>query len=332
MLDQATAIAGIVAPIFALIVLGFAAGRSGYLKAATGEGLADYVFRVAIPLLLFRTLATEPLPAAGALSLWGAYFGAIAVVWIVANLLVTRAFGRDRRAGVIAGVSAGFSNLVLLGIPLIERAFGADGLQVLFLIIAVHLPVMMVASTVLMERAVEADARAGVAGVTRPARGSSLARMARSVLLNPLVVGILAGLAWRATGLPISGPGLAALPAQVIDFIGRTTGPVALVALGLSMVRYSIAGNAWPAAAMAALALVVQPAAALALGTLAGLSGQVLTVVVLCAAMPTGVNAWLIASHFRVAQGLAGNAIALAFLGSFVTLPAWLFWMAGRGY
>ena len=309
-----------VTPVFALIALGWVCARTRYLSPAAGDGLADYVVRVAVPLLLFRTLASEPLPGAGALAIWTTYFAAIAAVWALGTLAARHLYGRDRRTGVVAGVSTSYANLVLLGIPFVERVFGPEGLQVLLLVIAVHLPVMMLLSTVLMERAVEGDAAAGVDGVVRPPPGSAMVRVARAVLANPLIVGILAGLAWRATGL-----GLPGLATQLLDYVARTTGPVALVALGLSLVRYGVAGDRFAAGTIAALALIVQPALVLAFGSGLALPERTLAVLTLCAALPTGINAWLIATHFKVAQGLSGSVIALACLGSFVTLPLWLY-------
>lgn len=46
-----------VLPIFVLILTGWLIVRLGYLKPAVGEALGDFVFRVAVPVLLFRTIA-----------------------------------------------------------------------------------------------------------------------------------------------------------------------------------------------------------------------------------------------------------------------------------
>jgi predicted permease len=69
------AVASIVGPIFALIVLGFLAARSGYLDAGHIRALGAFVLRVAMPALIFGALAGAPLGATlypGCLAVYGA--------------------------------------------------------------------------------------------------------------------------------------------------------------------------------------------------------------------------------------------------------------------
>ena len=51
-----SAIALNVAPIFILILVGWTLARTGFLKASVGDGLGEFVFKVAVPMLMFRTL------------------------------------------------------------------------------------------------------------------------------------------------------------------------------------------------------------------------------------------------------------------------------------
>jgi len=310
----------IVVPVFAMIALGYGVARSGYLSAPAGDGIADFVFKVAVPLLLFRSLSQpDPAVSSGILSTLPfllSYFSGVAVAWIVAMVLVAKVFGRGLRASVIGGVAASFSNLVLLGIPLIERAFGAAGLQILFTLIAVHLITMMSTSTLLMEYAARHD------GTTQSDFSplKILRRVVTNLAVNPIVIGIVCGLVFRWTGLPM--PDLAA---TTIEAVAQTTAPLALFALGMGLIKYAIAGNVVPAGLITGLSLVVQPFVVFALGTwVLELPLLTLQVAVLAAACPTGVNAYLFATYFGTAQGLATNAIVLALLGAVVTLPLWL--------
>ena len=305
----------VVAPVFVLVGLGWGFAVSGILSRETGDGLVAFVFTVAVPLLLARTIVLGPPLDGSVLMLWLAYFGTVLVVWTAADLGVIHLFGRGRRAGVIAGVGAGFSNLVLMGIPLTQLAFGQKGLDILFLVIAVHLPIMVGTATFLMEFALRAD------GVERgPVNVAGTAKaLARNLLSNPLVLGILFGLLWRLSGLPFGG-----VPARVTDLLGGAAGPVALFALGMGLNKYGIRGNLAPALYLTALSLAAMPAIAFLLATWLGLDDLTRKVVVLGAAMPTGVNAYLFASYFRIAEGMATNTIVLATTGALVTVPLWL--------
>ncbi|KAB2875811.1 MAG: AEC family transporter, partial [Bauldia sp.] len=166
----------IVLPVFGLIALGFALARTGLLKDQVGESLADFVFIVAIPVLIFRTLAEADFTGAAPWRIWLPFFATFGLMWILGDWLVRRLFGRDARAGLVAGISAAYGNTVLVGIPLALAAFGDAGAVPIALIIAIHLPVMMGASAILIERAERLD------GVTEAPRSAAV--MARSVLAN----------------------------------------------------------------------------------------------------------------------------------------------------
>ena len=126
------AIIDIVLPAFCLIGFGYVIARLNYLGEPVGDALADFVFKVAVPVLLMRSIATAEFGENNPWFFALAYFMAIAVVWLVAMALIRFVFKRGARAAVIAGLGASYSNLILLGIPLTERAFGEPGLQMLF--------------------------------------------------------------------------------------------------------------------------------------------------------------------------------------------------------
>ena len=313
-----TVLLDVVVPVFVLVGLGYGFAVTKVLSRETGEGLVAFVFTVAVPLLLARTIVLGPPLDASVVLLWLCYFGTVALVWTAADLGVIHLFGRGRRAGVIAGVGAGFSNLVLMGIPLVQLAYGQAGLDILFLVIAVHLPIMVGTATFLMEFALRAD---GVEKAPVNVLGTAKA-LARNLGRNPLVIGILIGLLWRLSGLPFGG-----VPARITDLLGGAAGPVALFALGMGLDKYGIRGNLAPAIYLATLSLAVMPGIALALAHLLGLDDLTRKVVVVGAAMPTGVNAYLFASDFKIAEGMATNTIVLATASALVTVPLWLAFM-----
>src|SRR5690349_8765933 len=70
----------IVAPVFALIAIGYAAALSGLLSEAAHKGISEFAFTIAMPALLFRTIAVAEVPAVDPLHLWGAYFGTVAII------------------------------------------------------------------------------------------------------------------------------------------------------------------------------------------------------------------------------------------------------------
>ncbi len=304
-------IAGLVLPVFGLIGLGYVIALSGLLSEQAGDGLAQFVITIAVPVMLFRTFATATLPDVLPWALWISYFTGILVTWISADVVIRRVFKRDANGGVIAGVSAGYSNLVLICIPLTYTAFGEAGTVPLFLIIVVHLPVMMTVSTILFARADGAPLT--LAGFAR--------KIAVNLVRNPVIIGMFSGLAWRLTGLDL-GTGTVA---TVITQLGLAAVPCALFSMGMSLKKYGIRGNIGPGAAVTALKLVLLPLVVWLMAEFVmDLPPLWVAVAVLGAANPTGINAYLFANHFGTGHGIAANAITLSTGLAVVTIGIWL--------
>lgn len=312
-------ILNVIVPIFGLIAIGFFVAKAKLVSEKSSEALARFVFVVAVPVLLFRTLATSAFGEASPLLLWFAYFSAIALSWTTGSVLVRRLTGADRRTGVIAGISSSYANTVFVAIPAIQRAYGDAGLEPLLLIIAIHLPVMMIVSTLTIERAALLDARE--AGTAPPpiSTAATMKRVLRNLATNAIVLGILAGLVWRVTGLP-----LASHVDEVTKLLGGVAGPLALLALGMSLTRCGLSGDLLPSVIVSALSLAVMPAIVFYLGSRLGLPPLWLKGAVLTAASPAGVNAYLFAAYFQFGEKLAATMVLVSTVLSVVTLSAWL--------
>ena len=301
-----------IAFVFGLVGLGYAAALSGYLRQEVGEALAEFCVSVALPLLLFRTMANADFAGASPWLLWTCYFIAVAFAWASGQIVITRLFGRDRRAGIVGGVASGFSNLVLLGIPFVLGTFGTEGFAVLSLLVSVHLPAMLAASMLQFEWA----ARGGRAAAGDP---HFLAALGRGLLTNPLIVGVLAGLAWRMAGVQ-----LPEVANRLIDSLANVAAPVALFAIGLTLKKYSLSGNYRPALAVTAIKLVAMPTVALVMALLLALPPLPAKIVVVAAALPSGVNPFLIATQFGTGQALASNALTLGTAFAVVSTSVWV--------
>jgi predicted permease len=303
--------------IFGLVAAGYAAARTRILSRSAGEGLSDFVFKVAIPFLLFDTLAAADLHGISPWRIWAGYFIPFAIVFTLGHLIVRRVFGRDARAGIVAGGSAAYANSVLIGLPLMQSAFGDNGTVYLIIVVVVHLPILMLVSVILNEWALRGDRiKAG------ESRGVALRRLARMLVFHPILLSILAGLTWRATGLTVP-----KTLAMIVEELGRPAGPLALFASGMSLVSFGVARQVQPAFAMAALKLIVMPALVYGATRLVGLPPLGVAVVTITAACPTGVNAFLVASRLGTGEALASNTLLISTAAGAVTVTLWLMLM-----
>ncbi|WP_265517988.1 AEC family transporter [Nitratireductor luteus] len=301
-----------IAFVFGLVALGYASGWRSFLNEATGEALTAFAVSVAVPLLLFRTMANADFGDGLPWGLWAAYFPAIAATWTVSQLMVVYVFKREKQAGVVGGLAGGFSNLVLLGIPFMLGVYGQRGFETLSLIVSIHLPIVIGMSILLF----------GLVGPVAGPKASPrelLADFARKMFSNPLIIGIVCGLLWRFIGMEMP-----SLMSRLVDSLANVAGPVALFAMGLGLRRYGISGNVKPAMAVAFLKLFLMPAAALVLAKLIGLPPMSAKVVVAAASLPTGVNPYLIASQFGTGQALASNTTTIGTALAVLTTAFWL--------
>lgn len=303
-----------VAPVFLLILIGWILARTGILREATGDALAEFVFKIALPTLIFRTLAEAHFDGASPFRLWVAYFGGVAVTWTVGHLIATFLFKRDAKIGVIAGMSSAFANNVFIGLPLVGRSVGDEGIVAISILLAIHLPLMMIVGTILMEHAaakVDGGGRRSLASVLKQV-GSNLSR-------NPLVIALCLGIAYNLAGL-------GALPVvlkSVVDQIASVTVAAALISLGMTLRKYPVKGNLSLAAVMAVLKLALLPACVFALAHLLDLSKAWTAAMVLTSSVPTGINAWIIATRFQSGQSLAASVISITTIFGVISVSFW---------
>lgn len=310
------ALLGVILPVFGLIGIGYFVVAVGLVSDRIGDALAEFVFTVTLPLLLFRTLSTAGWPDVSPWPFWLTYFTGVAIVWFLATVIVRKVFKRDARSGVVAGISAGYSNLVLLGIPVVNQAFGEEGLVIILMLVSIHLAVMMTASAIQTEVAAQQD------GLNDAALDllTVAKRVIISLLKNPIIIGTLSGVAYNATGLPLDG-----IPRVLIDRVADIAIPCALLALGMALKRYGVSGSIMPAAAITALKVLVLPVIIYLLARyVAHMPPLYVAVATIGATCPTGVNAYLIASRIGTGHALSATVITLSTAASLVMMGFWL--------
>lgn len=309
--------------IFVTIAIGWAAGR--FKPFAGGEAariLSNAAFYVFAPALLFRATARIDLSALP----WHAL--AAFFIPVVGCLLLLYASQR-RQAGppaqpAVRAITASFGNNAQLGIPMAAALFGETGLQLHLSIVSLHALVLLTTLTLLVERDL-AHAQARDAGAA-PSLAGTLLRTARNTVIHPIVMPVLAGMAWNLSGLPLPGP-----IDEVLQMLGTAVVPLCLVAIGLSLGHYGIRGAALPALGLSAAKLIVQPGLVLLVGWAVGLRGLSLAVIVLAAAMPTGANALMFAQRYRCNEAESTAAIVISTLAFALTAPLWLLLLQALG-
>lgn len=300
-------ILGAVLPVFALIAAGFVFARRFALGGDAVAVLNAFTVRLALPALLFGTLAAASLRQVWQPGFLAAYAAGMAVAWLGGVLLPPAATPLPARA--IDGLSAGYANTAFMGIPLLAALHGANAALPAILASILTVVLLFVASCALIEIDLHRD---------RPA-GEAWARIGLALARNPLVLAPAAGAAWSAAGLGYPAP-----LAHFTGLLGGAATPVALVTIGMSLAQPPPVGAAGGArlGAVVLLKLVVQPAVtAIAVGLVA-MPRDWAGAAVLVAALPTGTGAFMVAQLYAREATLAARATLVSTLLSVVTIPA----------
>lgn len=304
-----SALLDVTLPVFLVIGFGYAAARFGFFPETSVDGLMKFAQGFAIPCLLFRAISTLDIGQAFQWPLLISFYAGATAGFLAGLLGARMIFGRPWQDSVAIGFCGLFSNSLLLGLPITERAYGTDALEANYAIIAVHSPYCYALGITVME-------------VVRHS-GRGLARTAGAVLTamfrNPLVIGIALGFA-----VNLSGQKLPHVFTEALDLMIRAALPAALFGLGGVLVRYRPEGDMMTVLYVCGIALVLHPAITWGLGRFLDLGVPPLRSAVITAAMAPGVNAYLFANMYGVAKRVAATSVLVATALSILTVSVWL--------
>jgi len=304
------AVLSVVGPIFAIVALGYLSVRFKLYPAAGVSGLISFVNNFATPCLLFQAMLSVDFATAFnpqyLLSFYLGAFFCFAVAFLTARIFFKRRPGE----AVAVGFSAYFTNTVLLGLPIIQRAYGDEALPYLFAIVGFHAPLLMSFGMLMMELGKRDGAPLG----------DALKGSAKRIFKNPLLIGISLGILANLFGLSIP-----ELVDDVTKMLATAVLPAALFGLGGALLQYRLRDSWGQALISSLIKLIVHPAIALFFSYYVfNLNPDLVRVAVLTAAMPAGLNVYIFATFYKRSVDIAANTVLQSTLLGVVTISAWL--------
>lgn len=299
-------------PIFALILTGFLAGRSGLLDRGATDSLNRFAIYLALPALIFGVMAKVRPAEVAELGYALAFGGGMAATFALAFGLARRR-GRPPASGSIEGLNAAYANVGFMGIPLCLLLFGEGSLPASIVAVLFTACALFLCAIVL----IEADLQRGMR------RRETLRRVAFSLARNPLLIAPVLGLAVAASGMALPPP-----LDRFLMLLGGAASPVALCCIGLFLAQERAFGEPRTVATLIALKLVVQPGitAILAFGVFE-MPPLWAKVAVISAALPIGTGPFTLAKLYGVDAGLTSGAILASHAGSVVTVTLLVAWL-----
>ena len=298
-------IVALTAPLFVLVLVGYALTRWGDWPAAVADALTRFVFQVAVPALLFRLMSDfSRLPRVDA-RLLIAYFGACIAVFALGRLVSARVFRLDGVAQSVFALGGIFSNNVLLGVPLARVTLGERALPAISLVLVFNTLLLWTLVTVSVEWARQ-----------RAVSWSGYVAAAKAVLRNPIVASILLGTVWGFVALPLPG-----VLDRALGFMSDAAMPMSLIALGMGLAQYGVREGWKLSAAITALKLAAQPLAVWLVARALALPPLETQAIVLLAALPVGANVYLMSRQFDTLGGPVASSLVISTALAAVTTP-----------
>jgi len=304
----------VIAPVFVIVLLGYMAVKVNIFPANGISALIAFTNNFAAPMLLFRAMLTLDFATALDPKVIAPFYVAGLIGFVLGIVLARKVFNYRPGEAVSVGFGGWFTNTVLLGIPIVQRAYGVEALPIIFLIIGFHAPSLMTIGMMTMELSRRDGRPLGVA----------ILDALKRVATNPLLIGIACGVT-----LNLSGSSLPKVLDDATKMMVAAVLPTALFGLGAALTQYSIKKAVLPAAAMSATKTMLHPLLTwVILVPVLGVPHEISRAVVLLAAMPSGINAYIFATYYNRALDVATSTVLLSTLVSVLSISFWLWFLS----
>lgn len=297
-------------PFFALIGLGYWAGRTGFFSEEATAYLTKFVFYFALSAMLFRFSANLSLGEVFDWNFVGAYLSGTLVIYLLATLV---ALFRNRgvEEAAVEAQCAAIGNVGFLGVPMLVLLLGENAVGPVLLVLAVDLIVFGSLIVILITGSRDGRMTLGV-----------FRTVGNGLLRNPMIVSISLGLLWAAFSLPIPGP-----VNEFLSILGAAATPGALFAIGASLASKS-AERVSVAVWLSTCKLVLHPAAvAVAALLLFPVEPYAAGVMIAASALPVAGNVFILAQHYGVAPQRVSATILISTVVSLLTVSGVVAWV-----
>ena len=304
-----SALLDVIIPVFLIIGFGYCTVWTKLFSTDTIDGLMKFTQNFAIPVLLFDAIAKVDLINVFNVNLFFSFYLGATIGFLLGFFGAYYLFNRPLEDSVVIGFCCLFSNTVMLGLPITERAYGEDALRHNFAIVSIHAPFCYFLGITVMElvKSSEKDLKKNILTILK------------AMFSNALVVGIMLG--FIVNVLEIN---LAKSIQASIDMITAVALPAALFGMGGVLYQYRPQGDIGPIIMVCAISLIIHPAVVWFAGRSFDLTDMQLRSAVITAAMAPGINTYVFANIYGKAKRVASTGVLLSTAFSIGSIWVWL--------
>ena len=296
-------------PIFLIMVLGWFLMRIGLFNKEFNKVADKYVFKVALPVLLFKDIATADIRSDFNLT-FVLFCMITTTIMFLAIWGLSYIFIKDKtQVGAFAQASARGSAAVL-GIAFINNIYGNSGMAPLMIVSAV--PLYNILSVIILT--FSADMGKGVN------KGENIKKACLNVIKNPIIIGIFLGLPFSIFGISIP-----QIPLKAVTSIAQTATPIALLVVGAGFEGAKAIKKIKLTAIATFIKLVFLPLIFFPFAIAFGFRGSELVAILIMLGSPTTVTCYIMAKNMGNDEVLSSSIVVMATLLSSVTLTGWIF-------
>lgn len=296
-------------PIFLMMVAGYFFNKIGVINKQFADNLNKFVFKIALPVLLFRDLSTSDFYTA-----WDTKFVLFCFAATLISILLMTVISYFFKDKSIRGefIQASFrSSAALLGCAYVQNIYGEAGASASLMIIGA-VPLYNVTSVAILT-------------ILKPEGGKInkelIKKTLKGVITNPIIIGILAGMLWSLAEIPQP-----QIIQKSVSYIASTATPLGLMALGASFEFKKAFDKIKPALICSAFKLVIfealfLPAAIFVMGFR---QDKLVSILVMLGAATT-VSCFTMAKSMGHEGTLSSSTVMMTTLLSAFTLTGWVY-------
>lgn len=309
-------------PIFLVMITGWVIKQLGVIDDHFANVANKYVFKVSLPVLLFRDLAAADFKSQFDAS-FVLYCMIVTTVMFSGVWICTEIFMRDdTQKGAFVQASCR-SSAAILGMAFIQSMYQSTGMAPLMIVAAV--PLFNIFSVVVLTFKAHPECHGGTASKSMDKK-DNIKKACFNIVTNPIIIGIVLGLLSSLAGIRYP-----AIINKTVNNIAQTATPVALICIGASFEGKKAVKKIKPAVAATFIKLVGLAAIFLPIAVKMGFRNQELMAILIMLASPTTVTSFVMAKGMDNDEVLSSSVIVLTTLLSSVTLTVWIFILRNFG-